>query len=121
MTWYDTLTDPDAPTRDRVLAGVGCGLLPWWCVAQEAGEAAADAGGAMRERVTEEAGGVMHELRETGRAASEAATRPIEATSDLLKWGSIGLGVLLLFTLLGLAFWYVLLPFARGGPRARAA
>lgn len=116
QTWWDVVSDPQASTGRRVLAGIGCGVLPWVCISQEATRSAGERVDDVRASVSEP-GGVMDELRETIGTTGEAAAAPARAAADAIMWGSIGLGILLLLVLLGLFTWYVLLPFARGGPR----
>jgi len=123
VSWWATARDDNASVGARALAGVGCGVFPWVCLAQEAAADAATA--ATRERdalVFGEAGGgegsgVMDEIRATIGTVGDAAAAPAQAGANLLMWGSVLAGILLLMVLLGLLVWYVLIPFVKGGPR----
>lgn len=116
MSWYDIASDPAQPTSSRVLAGIGCGALPWVCLFQESREAGASVAEGLEERAAEGTG-VMEELRDTIEVAGDAAAAPARAGADVLMWGAIALGVVLLLVLLGMLVWYVLLPLGLGGPR----
>lgn len=123
MSWIDIAGDESESTARRFLAGFGCGIVPWVCLAQET------AGNAL-ERTQEEleearaqvigeagGGGILGGLREAG----EAAAAPLSAGADLLMWGSVLVGMLIGLVLLGLFLWFVALPLMGfGGPRSVA-
>lgn len=128
MSWWDIANDPNESTGKRVLAGLGCGALPWVCISQEATQGAQRTGEAVSARVDElradvaaERDGVLDDLRGVIETSGEAAERPLRAAGDLVMWGSVLLGILLLFALVGLFVWFVALPYLRGGPRGGPA
>lgn len=124
MTWWDIANDPSVSNARRAAAAFGCGVFPWACLAQEGAERAqheaGEQAGSLRASLERQAGGGGGLFGDAGgllEDAGGAVAAPIDAYANVLKWSAVILGLIVLAVVLGLVVWFVILPYAKGGPK----